>query len=193
MSDRVQETAPTEPVDPILGIQDPAPAPIVPVGEPAADAEVAPVHDAGAPTEPPRSGTTFESLAIAGFIFGMFAIVIALFALGLAARAVTEKRSGGGGGSSSSASTSSTALDLVLADFSIDPDKASISQGGTITLTNEGAVQHDLVVEGERSKMIDAGDTATLTLETTAPGTYTAYCSVPGHREAGMEATITVE
>ena len=36
------------------------------------------------------------------------------------------------------------------------------------------------------------GGTKTLTM-TLAPGTYTYYCSVPGHRQAGMQGTLTVK
>jgi uncharacterized cupredoxin-like copper-binding protein len=36
------------------------------------------------------------------------------------------------------------------------------------------------------------GGTKALTLKL-APGTYTFYCSVPGHRQAGMEGKLTVQ
>ena len=67
----------------------------------------------------------------------------------------------------------------------------------TFALTNDASVPHDLVIEGPEGDLgeteeISGGDTAEVTVELES-GEYTFYCSVPGHREAGMEGPLTVE
>ncbi len=152
-----------------------------------------------APPPPPASagraarssGTTFESLALIGFVFGLFAIMISVFALGLAARAVNQAPAAGSGGGGGGGPAT---LDVTLADFSIEPNSAAISDSGTITLTNAGATQHDLSIEGTSatSALVDPGSTGELKIDGVKPGTYTMFCTVPGHRAAGMEGKITV-
>lgn len=67
----------------------------------------------------------------------------------------------------------------------------------TIDFTNDSSTPHDVTIEDEGGSQIAQTDTimgdstsATATLEA---GTYTFYCSVDGHRDAGMEGTLTVE
>jgi plastocyanin len=64
-----------------------------------------------------------------------------------------------------------------------------------ITLTNASTLEHNVTVaEGSRvlgASPTFAGGTRTVTL-TLNPGTYTFYCSVPGHRQGGMEGTLSV-
>ncbi|MEO6988592.1 MAG: plastocyanin/azurin family copper-binding protein, partial [Aquihabitans sp.] len=84
-------------------------------------------------------------------------------------------------------------LDMDLGDFFLDPDAAEIAVGGTIALNNVGGVGHDLVIEGAKSELVDPGATGELVVDGVEPGEYTMYCSVPGHREAGMEGTVTVK
>ena len=67
----------------------------------------------------------------------------------------------------------------------------------TFDVRNAGKIQHDLVVSGAgvkgtaKTPLIDAGKSGKLTV-TLAAGSYTLYCSVPGHRAAGMSAKLTV-
>lgn len=65
----------------------------------------------------------------------------------------------------------------------------------TITMKNMAPEPHNVTI-AEGSKILGAtptfqGGSKTLTLHL-KPGTYTFYCSVPGHRQAGMEGTLTV-
>ncbi|HEY5045883.1 MAG TPA: plastocyanin/azurin family copper-binding protein [Solirubrobacteraceae bacterium] len=64
-----------------------------------------------------------------------------------------------------------------------------------ITMTNMSPLEHNVTV-AQGSTVLGAtptfkGGAKTLTLNL-KPGTYTFYCSVPGHRQAGMEGTLTV-
>ena len=77
-------------------------------------------------------------------------------------------------------------------------DKTSLeAQAGpvTIDMKNDSPVPHDVSIEGggvdERGKEVTDGGTSTVTADL-KPGAYTFYCSVPGHREAGMEGKLTV-
>jgi plastocyanin len=65
----------------------------------------------------------------------------------------------------------------------------------TITMANMSPVEHNVTI-AEGSKVLGAtptfvGGSKTVTV-TLKPGTYSFYCSVPGHRQAGMEGTLTV-
>ena len=66
----------------------------------------------------------------------------------------------------------------------------------TISFTNNSPIEHDVVVINSANKIL--GQTpifvkGTHTFKVTLPaGTYTYYCSVPGHREAGMEGKLTI-
>lgn len=67
----------------------------------------------------------------------------------------------------------------------------------TIDFSNPGALEHDVAIEDESGKEIAnselIGEGKTSVSAELAPGTYTFYCTVPGHREAGMEGTLTVK
>ena len=68
----------------------------------------------------------------------------------------------------------------------------------TFTFTNDSPVPHNLTFEkagtedelGATKTITGAGDSVTLDLPA---GTYTYYCSVPGHEAAGMKGTLTVK
>jgi plastocyanin len=65
-----------------------------------------------------------------------------------------------------------------------------------ITFTNASPLEHNVTIS-QGAKVLGATPTfkggARSVQLTLAPGTYTFYCSVPGHRQAGMEGTLTVQ
>jgi len=67
----------------------------------------------------------------------------------------------------------------------------------TIDFNNPQSLTHDVAIEdasGETVAQTDLiGQEETSTTANLKPGKYTFYCSVPGHREAGMEGTLTVK
>jgi plastocyanin len=67
----------------------------------------------------------------------------------------------------------------------------------TIDFTNPAPLEHDVAIEAEDGKEIVSSELITKSSTSVSaeltPGTYTFYCTVPGHREAGMEGTLTVK
>ena len=80
-----------------------------------------------------------------------------------------------------------------LTEFAID-GPLEIGSGPTrLEVSNEGSVLHNLTLEGGPSTPdLSSDDSAILDLGTLEPGTYLIFCSIAGHREAGMEATLNV-
>jgi plastocyanin len=71
--------------------------------------------------------------------------------------------------------------------------KASASAGKiTIKYENTSGVPHNIAIDGKGKTPIEPKGTATFSA-TYAPGTYTYYCQVPGHAQAGMKGTLTVK
>jgi uncharacterized cupredoxin-like copper-binding protein len=82
-------------------------------------------------------------------------------------------------------------------EFRIELPSTTVAPGAyTFNLTNKGQVGHDLVfngpgVDNEKTPVIDSGKTAKLTVDLKT-GTYDVYCSVPGHKQAGMDVKLKV-
>jgi plastocyanin len=66
----------------------------------------------------------------------------------------------------------------------------------TIDFTNKSPLPHDVVLINSSNAILGQtpvfqGGSKSFTV-TLTPGTYTYYCSVPGHRQAGMQGTLSV-
>jgi nitrite reductase (NO-forming) len=85
-------------------------------------------------------------------------------------------------------------IDVSMIDIDFVPASASVPSGATlvVNLTNDGAIEHDFELDdGSGSGMMQPGDAQTIEIGPFTEST-TAYCTVPGHREAGMEFDINV-
>jgi plastocyanin len=117
-------------------------------------------------------------LAILG---GGAAMALIIIALGFAI----------GGGDGDGAAGGSAPVPVSLSEFAITGD-LQVAPGGTLAVTNDGTQVHDLVIEdGGRTRQLNSGESEDLAVDV-GEGDHTLYCSIPGHREAGMEATLTV-
>jgi plastocyanin len=100
--------------------------------------------------------------------------------------------SGGGGGGGAAAGAP---LNIDAADLSLTPKEATVGAGAVaVTYKNGGAILHTLVVDGDGSfakLSADPGKTVSGTWNA-KPGSYTLFCDIPGHRQAGMETKVTV-
>ena len=113
----------------------------------------------------------------------------------------------------------STEITVEAADFTYEPVSITVPAGQPVTLMlkNTGKVEHDFVVDkinvtdvetsdngpAAHHQMGDmpeydlhffakAGDTAVLNFTALEPGTYEIFCSIEGHKEAGMIGELIV-
>jgi plastocyanin len=79
--------------------------------------------------------------------------------------------------------------------FRFDPATITVAAGDDVSIAlTSSDVLHDFVIDELGTHVAaDAGRTEETALNTARPGAYTYYCSVPGHRAAGMEGALVVE
>jgi uncharacterized cupredoxin-like copper-binding protein len=137
--------------------------------------------------------------------------VFALLALALASVALVAcggddgdttgaEATGGGGGTTAAVAEGSTVKLTANADNQLSYDQKTLNaKAGTVSIDfdNPASIEHDVAVEDSGGELLGKSDLvsqgkAILAIKDLKPGSYTFFCSVPGHREAGMEGTLTV-
>jgi plastocyanin len=111
--------------------------------------------------------------------------------------ASTSSTAAGGGGAKGGSSTVNVSTP---SGGSLAYDQKTLSaKAGSVTVdfNNQQPLQHDVAIADSSGKVLGQTDlvssgTANTTVQL-QPGTYTFYCTVPGHREAGMQGTLTVK
>jgi manganese oxidase len=129
------------------------------------------------------------------WVLAVFALFLVVGVLPITAVGVASVVSGDNGGTATAAAaTGPTIIDVSLTEFAID-GQLNVPPGPvTLRVTNDGAMQHDLAVDGlgVGTPMLAAGESHELALGSLGEGTYELICTVAGHRESGMVATLTV-
>jgi uncharacterized cupredoxin-like copper-binding protein len=92
--------------------------------------------------------------------------------------------------------SAATSVPVSETEFKITLPKSTLAAGSySFEVKNDGKIDHDLVVQGngvdEKTPTIAPGKSATLKVDL-KPGTYDVYCSIPGHKQAGMDLKLTI-
>jgi plastocyanin len=134
------------------------------------------------------------------------ALALALAALALAACGSSSSSSSSTTAATTSSSTTAAGGSGGTVKFEADPSgKLAYTQtqvtakagNDTIQFDNPSSLTHDVVIEDKDGNQVAATDqiagSSTSTTADLQPGTYTFFCSVDSHREAGMQGTLTVK
>ena len=119
-------------------------------------------------------------------VLGLLLAVAALIVGGVALMRPT------GTGTSSGSAVAAQTIDIELGDLFIKPASLTANAGADVTLRvrNTGGIPHDLSIEGgPQTPAIAPGKEATLHLGQ-VQANMTVFCSIPGHRDAGMKAAL---
>ena len=97
------------------------------------------------------------------------------------------------------AASAPAALQVSLTEFAISPPMIHAPTGEALTfeVTNEGTAPHTFAVDTgdgvQATAEIQPAETATLEVSALQAGTYETFCTISGHREAGMVGSLMVQ
>jgi plastocyanin len=89
-----------------------------------------------------------------------------------------------------------TAVTMTAVEFAFQPSTVRAAGGSvTFNLRNDGQFPHNIQFDGQDAPIfadnLTSGQSESATVNL-APGTYTFYCPVDGHRDRGMVGTLTI-
>jgi uncharacterized cupredoxin-like copper-binding protein len=122
-------------------------------------------------------------------------VAVAAVAIGACGGGSDDEKSGAGGTEKLTTEFAFTTLNVTAKEFSYEPAKLTLKagEGSAIVLKNIGSIEHDIAVDDARFKLTVPGNkTREKVLTIDKPGTYRFYCSVSGHKDAGMKGELTV-
>jgi uncharacterized cupredoxin-like copper-binding protein len=144
----------------------------------------------------PRYRPQYPGRRLGTFILATLALFVAmLVAVEIFGRESAEKAAGEA--EPAAATSNAQKVPVKEMEFKIELPSTKLKAGDyEFELANDGNVPHDLTIEGPqvdkaKTPEIQGGQDATLKVKL-VPGTYDFYCSVPGHKQAGMDVKVTV-
>jgi FtsP/CotA-like multicopper oxidase with cupredoxin domain len=125
--------------------------------------------------------------------FDKFLIILAVLGAGVAILAAIVAFRGAPAAAEEGAESETQTVHFALSEFAIEGE-TELAAGPTVfDVMNHGSVAHNLALEGgPTTPDLASGESATLDVGELSPGTYTIFCTIAGHRDSGMEATLTV-
>jgi plastocyanin len=149
-----------------------------------------------APLAAPRRATNISTLVLA-----LGAIAVAGCGSSKSSSSTTPAAPSTASSSTPSAPAGAAQLKIAASpsgQLKFEPSTLS-GKAGTVSIdfTNSSSVEHNFTLANSSGAQIGAtptfqGGSKTLTVSL-KPGTYKFYCTVPGHRAAGMEGTLTLQ
>lgn len=119
-----------------------------------------------------------------------FAAATSIFALVMVGVvAITANGKSGG-----DADTVGAPVDVALTEFAITPSAVSVPLGGSLNVTNNGTMPHNVTILDTAIKTTDLGpgESAPLDVSSLEPGEYEIFCAITGHKDSGMTGTLTI-
>ena len=143
---------------------------------------------AAAPTATQTGESSHFGWLVIVIVFSMLLVPITIVGLGVGLR------SSDGGSAGVAATGEPMTFDVELIDLDVVPGEIEVPAGTEVIVNviNNGAVPHDLKLDGETgTDLLDPGESETVSLGVVSETTQ-AWCTVPGHKEAGMVLDINV-
>ncbi|HET9444106.1 MAG TPA: multicopper oxidase domain-containing protein [Acidimicrobiales bacterium] len=139
---------------------------------------------------PPQAPPDRDGSTVIVFFVAVVALVASVVGVGFGMRAIDESKEGGAAAGAGGTVT----VDVELGDLFVKPASVEVAAGSelVVNVTNNGAVAHDLKLGGVTGTgMIDPGGSETVSLGVIEESAE-AWCTVPGHKAAGMVMAIEV-
>ena len=146
------------------------------------------------PQFPGRGLWVFVGICVLLFL-GMMTTVIVFGKESKSEAAGSEPKTTTSAATTTTAAPSAKTVKVAESEWKVVLPKTLSAGKYTFQASNEGKFPHDLTIDGpgvsEKTPEIAAGSSAKLSV-TLKSGTYDFYCSIPGHKSAGMDQKVTV-